>query len=310
MSQNDLDTSAPKPEEVSRETSVTPGPSCPVCHGDMYRTKFELKDYAVSRETFRIAECTACGLQRTLPVPANLAPYYESEAYISHSKTKKGVINKLYHIAQRFNLSYKYRFLPKQKQPPSIVDYGCGAGDFLKYVHQKAHQVRGVEPHAPSREKLISQGFSVQSTEEYFREVTPADCITMWHVFEHVEDPNKLLQKHRRVLTEQGILIIAVPNRESADAAAYEKYWAAYDVPRHLWHFCENDIKHLAEQNGFTLAGVHGLPLDAFYISLLSEKYRGGNFLRALAKASVSNISAALSSANYSSKVYILRKKA
>ncbi len=310
MSHNDPDLSAPKPEEVSRETSVTPGPSCPVCGSTGYRTKIVLQDYSVSRETFRIAECTGCGLQRTLPVPAKLEPYYESEAYISHSKTKKGIINKLYHIAQRFNLGYKYRFLPKPKHRLTIIDYGCGAGDFLKYVHDKDHPVHGVEPHEPSRKKLISQGFSVQSPEEYFREVTPADCITMWHVLEHVADPNKLLQKHRELLTEQGTLIIAVPNRESADAVTYKKYWAAYDVPRHLWHFGEKDIKHLADLNGFTLAGVHGLPLDAFYISLLSEKYRGGNFLRALTKATASNVSAALSSANYSSKVYILRKKA
>lgn len=299
-----------KPEEVSRETSVTEGPACPVCGGTQYRTKFVLKDYAVSRETFCIAACAGCGLQRTLPVPENPDPYYDSESYISHSKTKKGFINKLYHLAQRFNLRYKYRFLPRAKQPLRVIDYGCGAGDFLKFLQEKKHRVSGVEPHHASRENLTGQGFRVRSVQEYLDSPTTADCITMWHVLEHVEDPNTLLQKHKKVLTADGTLIIAVPNRECADAEAYGKHWAAYDVPRHLWHFSEADVRALAENNGFILAEVQGLPLDAFYISLLSEKYRGGNYLRALTTAAFSHVSAALASKNYSSKVYILRKKA
>lgn len=309
MSQNKPLSSGRSPAEVSRETFIGAA-ACPICSGTEYRTLFEVKDYAVSRETFHLSECKRCGLQRTLPVPKDLNPYYDSQDYISHSKTKAGFINKLYHAAQRINLRYKYKLIPRRDKEKRIIDYGCGAGDFLKFLHKGGYKVRGVEPHLSSREQLNKLGYDVDSVDTYLSSDLRADCITMWHVLEHVENLNALLRKHREVLTNEGSLLIAVPNPESPDARRYREYWAAYDVPRHLWHFREDDIRRLAANNDFRIVSVRGLPLDAFYISMLSEKYKKGSFVRAVVTSVISNISAVLSSSNYSSKVYTLQKKA
>lgn len=253
--------------------------------------------------------CRNCGFKFTCPVPKDLNPYYDSEDYISHSKTKKGLINRLYHLAQQYNLASKYKKAKKHAQGNKWIDYGSGAGDFLRMLRNKKAEVSGVEPHEPVRLECEKEGFSVLTPEAYLSTKTPCDVITMWHVLEHVDNLDEVLQKHHSNLSSDGMLVIAVPNPDSLDARVYKEYWAAYDVPRHLWHFTEKDIRALADKFGFELIEQHAMILDAFYISMLSEKYRGGNLVAAVINGLRSNLSALLGRTPYSSQIYILRKR-
>lgn len=296
--------------DVPRETSGKPPRPCAVCGAIHFEPALRLKDYSVSKEPFEIIQCKGCGFKFTHPVPVNLNPYYDSEDYISHSKTKKGFINRLYHLAQQYNLASKFKKAKKHAQGKKWIDYGSGAGDFLQMLRKKKMHVSGVEPHEPVRIKCEKEGFSVLTPEAYLATKTPCDIITMWHVLEHVDNLDEVLQKHRSNLSSAGILVIAVPNPDSLDARIYKEHWAAYDVPRHLWHFTENDIRALAENSGFEFIERHGMILDAFYISMLSEKYKHGNLIAAVINGLRSNLSALLGRTPYSSQIYIFRKTA
>ncbi len=297
-----------KPEwNVSRETLARE--HCYMCSSSALDNSFQLHDYSVSSEVFCIQKCTECGFRQTSPIPKDLDPYYDSPDYISHSKTTRGIINKLYHLAQGYNLWYKYSIMNSVSPGNEWLDYGCGAGDFLLFARSKGKNVHGVEPHSESRRRLSEQSVKVKTPDAYYAESSMVEAISMWHVLEHVEDPLTLLKKHHSNLTENGVLLIALPNPDSHDAAHYKDRWAAYDVPRHLWHFRESDIKKLAQKSGFAVQDVKALHLDAFYISMLSEKYRNGNLLAALWQAFKSNFIAWRKKRPWSSQIYILSKK-
>lgn len=296
--------------KVPRGTVPSSQISCPICGQSSFKIVLLSQDYTATKETFSVSQCQGCGFLLTLPRPINHAPYYDSDEYISHSDTKSGIINRLYHIARNFNLKAKFK-LTKQYAPGNHwLDYGSGHGAFLEFTSRKGIQNSGVEIHDGSREHCISQGHSVISPSEYLRNTTSVDCITMWHVLEHVENLDEVFAKHHSNLNSSGALFIAVPNPESKDAKIYGKHWAAYDVPRHLWHFKEKDIQLLADRHHFQYLGKKPMLLDAFYISMLSEKYKSGNMLRAIINGTLSNLSARFQSKNYSSQIYILRKKA
>lgn len=295
---------------VSRETSPSHIIECPVCGHHGFHPYLEVVDHSISKETFGLETCGGCGFICTNPRPVELDPYYDSEVYISHSKTKKGIINRLYHLGQSYNLWSKYRLTRKWSLGPKWLDYGCGAGDFLVYAHQHGVAAKGIEPHQPSRQALKDAGHQVYTPEEYPHHSETYDCITMWHVLEHVPNLTEVLQLHHAHLHAEGVLIVAVPNPHSYDAQYYQSTWAAYDVPRHLWHFTEADLTTLAQRTGFELTETTGMLLDAFYISMLSEKYRKGSVLHGVLMGLRSNFKAAFTTTPFSSQIYILRKKA
>lgn len=294
---------------VSRETSTTRLQKCPVCGHQGFLPYLDVVDHSISRETFTLENCGGCGFICTNPRPVELDPYYDSEVYISHSKTKKGLINRLYHLGQSYNLWSKFRTAHRWNSGQKWLDYGCGAGDFLSYAHKRGMEIEGVEPHHPSRESLQAIGHTVHTPEEYALLSCAYDCITMWHVLEHVPNLREVLGAHHRRLNPAGILIVAVPNPHSYDAKTYQSYWAAYDVPRHLWHFTQQDIAQLAAQTGFELVGKKGMLLDALYISMLSAKYQKTSMARGVIVGLLSNLKAAFKQTPFSSQIYILRKK-
>jgi SAM-dependent methyltransferase len=282
---------------------------CPICGSSAHGHQFEIADHSITKETFAIHQCQECALRFTWPQPKDMGPYYDSISYISHSKTKRGFINRLYHLAQKFNLRFKYQIAKETAPHGEWLDYGCGAGDFLHYCRHKNTHISGAEIHTPSRLAATAAGFIVHTPQAYHDSNLQYDCISMWHVLEHIDDPAALISVHYEHLNPGGTLIIAVPNPDSYDALYYKAKWAAYDVPRHLWHFGKKDIDTIAQNAGFSLCASKGMPLDAFYISMLSEKYQKGNILMALLIAMRSNLSALLGKSPYSSQIYILRKR-
>jgi SAM-dependent methyltransferase len=238
--------------------------------------------------------------------------YYESEKYISHSGTRKGLINKLYHLARVKSLQRKRKLTEKYSPGKSILDYGCGTGEFLNLMRRNGWQCNGIEPNPGARNfGAYHYGLDVED-EEKLHAIAKSSrhCISLWHVLEHVYPLKQRIQKFNEILTDQGILILALPNHLSYDAKKYGSCWAAWDVPRHLYHFNPSSIQNLMENSGFSLITKHPMKLDALYISLLSEKYSGNKFPfpAAIIQGCLSNFSARFRTGHYSSLIYIFRK--
>lgn len=286
---------------------------CPICDSDKNSQFLSCKDYTVSKIDFELKECGACGFVFTSPRPQNsdLGKFYESDEYISHSNTKKGIVSRLYQSVRNKTLRQKLALINSRQAKGTLLDIGCGTGEFANVMKQDGWTVRGIEPGDKAREAARSNyGLDVQP-EEAIANIPAAsmDVITMWHVLEHVPDLQGRLKELKSILKTDGLLIIAVPNRNSHDAAYYGKHWAAYDVPRHLWHFRPQDIRALFGQHGFEVKEVLPMKYDSYYVSMLSEKYLTGsvNYFAAFRRGWASNSKAGVEA--WSSQIYVIRKK-
>jgi 2-polyprenyl-3-methyl-5-hydroxy-6-metoxy-1,4-benzoquinol methylase len=289
---------------------------CPLCFGKELIFERSCKDYTATGETFDIVRCASCDVRITSPRPDpdHLGKYYQSNSYVSHSDKPSTLLDALYHSIRSFALQWKYRLIKEYSlaEPTSVLDFGSGTGDFLKVCQSKGLQVSGVEPSEKAR--TISRhrnGISVN--ERLDSGLTAVDIITAWHVLEHVPDITNTLNALRHCLKENGTMFIAVPNPLSADAKKYGSHWAGYDVPRHLWHFSKESMIRALEQTGFSCIGIEPMKLDAYYVSLLSEKYMKGkltplNMAMAAKNGFTSNMKAKADN-NHSSLIYIARKK-
>jgi SAM-dependent methyltransferase len=267
------------------------------------------RDHTVSYETFNIVSCTHCGFVFTNPIPdkEELGKYYQSDDYISHSDTSKGLISKAYKAVRAYALRKKLAMVSDLVPRGTMLDYGCGTGSFLSLAKSKGWKVRGVEPSDTARSVAANRGVEAAPDYSQIGAGTVFDAITLWHVLEHVYDLNATLEWFKGSLSSNGVLVVAVPNHRSYDALHYESVWAAYDVPRHLYHFDRKSLPALMEKHGFKLESIEPMKFDSFYVSMLSEKYKGGSLIGALYHGLRSNIQASRSG-EYSSLVYIFRK--
>lgn len=286
---------------------------CPLCKSGQFNLYLQSKDFSVSKEIFSILKCSNCAFAITDPKPAGeeLARYYESENYISHTDEANNVVNSLYKLARVFTIRDKSALLKKWAEKGKLLDIGCGTGDFLFNNQKNGWITEGVEVNNKAREiaeaKLKKNLFTslngVEKDKTY-------NAITLWHVLEHIEELEQTCLQISEHLEQKGTLITAVPNYESFDAQYYKEYWAAYDLPRHLYHFSKKSMELLWLKYGMEVKAVIPMKLDAFYVSMLSEKYKSGkvNLLKAAYIATKSNFKAQ-QTINYSSLIYILRKK-
>lgn len=289
--------------------------NCPVCKNESIKPSLTAKDHTVSGEKFTIAECCMCGLRFTLNAPSEdkIGPYYQSSSYISHSNTKKGVINLLYHTARFFTMTWKEKLVKKaaKRQVGMLLDIGSGTGTFVNTMEKAGWNVVGLEPDPEARAQAIKKYNSdIYPSDELFRlpEQTYS-VITMWHVLEHVHQLDEYVERMRELLAPTGKLIIAVPNYKSKDASIYKEFWASYDVPRHLYHFSPNSMRMLMKRHNMRVIGIRRMWLDSFYISLLSEKYKKGFFLKGIWNGLVSNVNAFLHKEQCSSLVYVIERE-
>jgi 2-polyprenyl-3-methyl-5-hydroxy-6-metoxy-1,4-benzoquinol methylase len=286
---------------------------CPVCEGKSLDTFMSVDDHFLSREKFELVKCTSCSFVFTNPRPkaAELQKYYESEDYFSHSKKKKGLITFLYDTVKSHSLSKKYTLISKYKSGGKILDIGCATGEFLNYFKQKGWETTGIEPAENPRNFAIENyGLDVKP-EESLDALKPAsfDVITMWHVLEHVPELNDRMQQIKKLLKPDGLLLVALPNYLSWDAKHYKSFWAGYDVPRHLYHFSKSTVSRIFSKHQLKLIDTVPLKFDAFYVSLLSEKYQSGkmNYVKAFLNGMKSNSYAGKHNTNYSSLVYLIQ---
>lgn len=288
--------------------------TCLVCDSSDIEHVISVKDFSVSGKTFPIWACRSCLFRFTQDIPdmTEISMYYQFEDYISHTETKKGLVNQLYHLVRQITLKHKKNLVEKLtlKSQGTILDIGCGTGAFLETMNVSGWQSIGLEPDPAARAKAVSRNIKALSSENLFSLEQRFDAITMWHVLEHVHELHAYLAKIHSLLSEDGIFVVAVPNHTSRDQLAYQQYWAAYDVPRHLYHFSPTSMETLMRKHGFRL--VKSLPMwfDSFYVSMLSEKYRSGklNLISAILHGLQSNLSAVMDSKKCSSVIYVLRK--
>ena len=288
--------------------------NCPVCNGTIFTPFLTCKDHTVSGIEFEIVSCANCNFKFTNPRPDDelLGDYYKSEEYISHSNTNKGLISKLYHLVRNYTLNKKVKLLSRFVSRGTILDYGCGTGMFLNACQQSGWEIYGMEPDASARKIGSEMGLKVFSDKSSLKAgfgTKQLDVITFWHVLEHVTDLPQTLTFVKENLKQDGLLVIALPNYKSYDARYYEKFWAAYDVPRHLYHFDIDTIQKLLIPYGFKLIETKPMKFDSFYVSMLSEKCKTGsvNYLQAFLTGLRSN-SKADSAAEYSSVIYLFKQ--
>lgn len=290
--------------------------SCPVCDSKEINPLLTIKDFSVSKENFVLWQCSVCSLRFTQDVPDenNIAPYYKSPDYISHTNTDKGFINKTYQKVRDHTLQQKAKLIINQTKVErgSMLDIGSGTGAFLNVMKEKGWQVKGVEPDEDAR-KLANKLYTLHMDEPASMDsISPSsfDAITLWHVLEHVHQLHDYVEQLKRLLKEQGKIFIAVPNYQSRDSGIYRSYWAAYDVPRHLYHFSPRSIKTLMQQHGLKIESMKPMWFDSFYISMLSSKYKSGktNYIGAFISGLRSNMSALIDKERCSSIIYVISK--
>jgi 2-polyprenyl-3-methyl-5-hydroxy-6-metoxy-1,4-benzoquinol methylase len=288
---------------------------CPVCSKNKFQSFISCEDYTVSHETFQIVQCESCGFKFTNPRPTeeSISKYYQSSDYISHSNTSKGIINSLYQIARRFTISNKVN-LVKSVHPDGkkILDYGCGTGEFLNAIKKAGWNAKGIEPGLEAKNYARSHYLLevYDSSEISNLPQRTFDIITLWHVLEHIHKLNETIKIFKKLLTENGKLIIAVPNSDAADSKIYKNEWAAYDVPRHLYHFDAETIKQLFQNHQMGIKKILPMSLDAFYVSMLSEKYKKNQLglLKGILNGAKTYFKSLFNKQNSSSLIFIVDK--
>lgn len=269
------------------------------------------KDFLVSGKEFSLLYGEDSDLLITHPQPETdaLSAYYKSENYISHTDSKQSFTDKIYALVKSFALRQKVSLIKKQNSGVGkLLDIGAGTGEFLLKAKQNDWNVYGVEPNEKARKLSETKGIVLEKNLQQISEDS-FDVITLWHVLEHLPDLENQIKQISNKLKPGGTLIIAVPNYKSFDAQYYKNFWAAYDVPRHLWHFSKAAIKKLFSDR-YDLVKIKPMYFDAFYVSLLSEKYKTGKskWSKAFFIGCRSNLSGMFKK-EYSSHTYILKKR-
>lgn len=287
---------------------------CPICESDQFEPFLRCEDYTVSRETFQIVNCKNCGFKFTNPRPeeSQLGKFYKSEEYVSHSNTNKGFINSTYQSVRKYTLLKKLQLISKYFKTGKILDIGCGTGEFLNTCKNAKWITIGIEPDNDARQMAIKNFELDVRDESELKNLSDQsfDVISMWHVLEHVPKLNERIEELKRLIKPNGIIIIAVPNCDSLDAKIYTEFWAAYDLPRHLYHFTPKDIESIFRKHSMKVFRILPMIFDSFYVSMLSEKYKFGkiNYARAFTNGLRSNLAALKTGKTYSSQIYLIRK--
>lgn len=290
---------------------------CPVCHAETIQPVMECRDHSITKEDFTIWQCTRCTARFTRPIPQqqDVARYYEAAHYISHSDTSEGIIAKLYKLVREITLSEKRRVVQRISDlaAGTLLDIGSGTGAFAAEMAASGWKVTGLEPDAGARAKANElYNLSLKPAEALYQLPDAAfDVITLWHVLEHVYDLDGYFANMQRVLKPGGAIFIGVPNYTSPDAQHYGTYWAAYDVPRHLYHFSPHSMAMLANRHAFSLVSRRAMWFDAYYIALLSEQYKHGKqrFLSAIWVGLRCTLATLFNRTKASSIMYVLKKQ-
>ncbi len=291
--------------------------TCPVCGGTELKQEMTCVDHCATGETFQLWRCAGCGFLFTQDFPADdsMDDYYDAPAYISHTDTWQGIVNTTYHLVRAFMLRRKARLVERAAhlRKGNLLDIGAGTGYFARAMMKRGWQVKAVDSSIAARNyALIHFDHNIEEDSAIAGYADHSfNVVTLWHVMEHIEHLEHIWNEIYRLLDSKGVLVVAAPNHLSADARKYGAYWAAYDVPRHRWHFTPSTIQRLASKYGFIMAAHYPMPFDAFYISMLSEQYMRSDhdMVRGLASGASAWLKSLGRKELSSSMIYVFRKK-
>lgn len=261
-------------------------------------------DHLVTGDSFVLEPHGGYDILQTTPQPKQNEKYYDHPNYISHKTKGKSIFFIAYSQFRQWNHSYKIKIINKHTESKGkLLDFGAGTGSFVEYANKHNWQAEGYEPNSKAHGPKIKYRSKWSNSKPY-------DVITAWHVVEHLPDPRAFFEKSLKSLNDNGKFFVALPNYKSWDAKKYGAMWAGYDVPRHLWHFSPKGFISMVRDCGLEIENTYPLRLDAYYVSLLSERNRQSKFpwLKALWSGWRSNY-AAKQSKNYSSLIYVLKKR-
>ncbi len=291
---------------------------CPLCKTATTGLNYlQVRDYLVSGQMFNIEQCRTCGFLFTNPRPniLEINTYYQSPDYISHTDEHTNLIDFLYQRIKQHMLKKKLKLLKKHTTTvgKKLLDYGCGTGEFVLAARKNGYEAIGFEPEIKAKNKARQKGVELLENEKglFSNHTQHFDVITLWHVLEHLHDLHEKMQSFAKILKPGAWLIIAVPMANSADAEFYKEYWAALDVPRHLYHFVPKNISQLCQSHGYKIVKSRGLAFDSFYISLLSEKHKNTKLALVLAmlRGLNSNMNALRRKNPWSSEIFFCQKE-
>ena len=284
--------------------------ACPSCGNSSFHNELITEDFSVSNESFAIVKCGKCSLLFTNPRPQleSLSKYYDFPEYISHSNQTRSLTDIIYKIVRNYSLKKKFKLINSFSTSNSLLDYGCGTGHFLNTVHKNKWTVIGVEPNNNAHQNIERNIKKyIYPSIQYVPKNQKFGIITLWHVLEHIHDLSNTIETLKSLLEKNGRLVIAVPNPNSYDAKYFKSHWAAYDVPRHLYHFTQDSMKYMLKKHNLKLENIEPMKFDSFYVSLLSNKYKykKSRYLNSFITGYKSN-SYAYNSGEYSSLIYII----
>ena len=275
-------------------------------HVEQKETHIEVVDHFLTKETFTIKKTPIKGLLKTHPTPLKnkIQGYYRSDKYISHNSTTPGAFFFIYRLIRGVNFWFKYELMGKKELFSKTLDFGSGDQYFMQQLQRRNHSVFGIDPLKANMSKQVYDSIFDESLDG-----KNFSCITAWHSLEHVHDLENTITRFHKILDDNGTVIVAVPNYRSFDARLYKSFWAAYDVPRHLWHFDKKSIKKVFSNNGFSFIKSTPLLFDSYYVSLLSERYKKSSFrvFNSIVVGTVSNIIAFFTK-EYSSNIFVFKK--
>ena len=275
-------------------------------HVEQKETHIEVVDHFLTKETFKIQKTLLPGLLQTHPSPSKneIQKYYSSDKYISHDSAGSGTFHFIYRLIRRINFWFKTRLISKKAFFSELLDFGSGDQYFKQQLQRRNYNVFGIDPLKPNPSKQVFDSVFNNSLDN-----KKFSCITAWHSLEHVHELENVVKRFYQILDDNGFVIVAVPNHRSFDAKHYKSFWAAYDAPRHLWHFDKQSIKKVFNNHGFSFMKSTPLLFDAYYVSLLSEKYKKSRFtiFNSIMVGTISNIKAFFTK-EYSSNIFVFKK--
>ncbi|MDQ7064908.1 MAG: class I SAM-dependent methyltransferase [candidate division KSB1 bacterium] len=263
--------------------------SCPICDSTDINFSFSSTDinYRLSSKLYQIYNCSNCSVFFQWPIPGEneiksfysdeYNEHYESDKLRATNKLKKVTKKIISYIISKNEEAYRenkfdnlvfspFRFFFGNpsieliqgeigKQEIRVLDVGCGAGVFLEKIARctNVKYSLGCDFSKNAVDTCRRKGLNVLQGTIKDVEEKNFNVIILKHILEHVPNPYEFLFEIKKRITDDGILLISLPNSDSIGRWIFRKYWAGFDVPRHIFTYNKKSLNFLLQKTGFEI---------------------------------------------------------